>query len=122
MYSFVTFPMLVYFPVYIYNKLFVKSKDFTEEFLRCRVLTSNDSNIRIECDHHENIEVSQIYENLSPYCNTVNIVDIPDSNKRLLCLEPKDPDLLDTLYDMMLPCEDPKDSAYSYLPIISQTD
>lgn len=122
MYSFVTFPMLVYFPVYIYNKFFVKPLDSSEEYLRCRVLSSKDSNIRIECDRHEDIEVAQIYENLSPYCKTIDISEIPDSNKMLLCLEPNEPDLLDTLYDMMLPCEDPKDSAYSYLPIISQMD
>lgn len=122
MYSFVTFPMLVYFPVYIYNKFFVKSLDSSEEFLRCKVLTSDDSNLRIECDYHEHITVSQIYENLSPYCKTIDVFDTSDSKTMLLCLEPKSPDLLDTLNDMMLPCEDPNDCAYSYLPIISQTD
>jgi hypothetical protein len=128
MFSFVTFPMMVYFPVYIYNKL-RSNRNYAKTLLPCKVETCPETkSFDIEFVYPERayseiqsnpIRLSEGLSELAPHCRSVDLLDQSNHNTVNIHMISKDFESYNLMRDLIHLNEDDK---VCYLPILSQLD
>lgn len=122
MFSFVTFPMMVYFPVYIYNKL-RSNRDATNNFLTCKVETCPErKSFDIECVYEERpMRLWESLNELTSYsaCRSIDVLDQSNYNTVNIQIISKDSESYHLMRELIHLNEDDK---LCYLPIVSQID
>ena len=120
MFSFVTFPMMVYFPVYIYNKMRSNRHDVTN-MLPCKVETCSLTNtFNIECYYqHKPIRLSDGLSELTSYCKSIDVLDQTNNNTLNIHMVSKDTESYDLMRGLIRVNEDEN---VCYLPMLSQID